>query len=289
MTVGERCPRCGSDALRGGKQDLPGGDTLYDYFCTRCGLLEDRLRSDPDFDAWKRRWQAAALGRRALADAIADDHGRADRYRALLGLAHVRCPGEPDGAGGWSPAALALRGRAELWVFTDDDAVTACQREVGATRLGPIAPPRPFAPLVAMLPPDLPIWINPLDPAGGLVLEGDRRHEARRWADVLVREEAIRAGGAAALYAADDVTVALVDGQLASETDAAGEWIAVFTADDAQTAYLPRVRRGDNVAFLHMSGADLRARLSDLRTTRPRLAGCIINPAGPTALARLPL
>jgi hypothetical protein len=51
------CPRCGSDRVRGGKQDLASGDTLHERYCAACGLHEERLASERDLGAWLARWK----------------------------------------------------------------------------------------------------------------------------------------------------------------------------------------------------------------------------------------
>lgn len=50
------CPRCGSHRVRGGKAGFPDG-ALHDRWCSVCGLLEDRVSTAADFDAWQRRWE----------------------------------------------------------------------------------------------------------------------------------------------------------------------------------------------------------------------------------------
>ena len=57
----ERCPRCKSPEIRGGKQDH-GGDTLCDFFCASCRLFESCLRSDPEFALWRVRWSDPQAG-----------------------------------------------------------------------------------------------------------------------------------------------------------------------------------------------------------------------------------
>jgi hypothetical protein len=249
------------------------------------------LRSEAGFDAWRARWASAeAAARRVLAAAIADDLRAPRHFRALVGLERVRFPGALVDGGGWAPAALRLGPRDELWVFTDDAAVAACRREVGGERLGPIAPPAALAPIVAELPAELgAVWINPFDDAGGLVIEGAQLRELIAWARRVLVEAAARARGAAALVDAGDLALAVVDGQLVTEVDRAGEWLAIFTAPDAQAAFAARVPRGEPIAFVHLRGAELRARVSEIRTDHPRLAGFAINPAGPSAIARVAL
>lgn len=287
----DRCPRCGSHDLRGGKQDLPGGDTLYDFRCNACGLREDHLRSEADFDAWRRRWQSSeAEARRVLTHAVDDGLVTPGQFRALLGLDRVRFTGEQIAPDRWALAALQVGPRAEVWMFTDDDAVAACQRELGDQRIGSLAPAAALPPLVAELTEAVAaLWINPFDREAGLVVEGAQLAELIAWARRVKTELDLRARGPAALIDAADLALAVIHGQVATESDRAGEWLAVFTAPDAQAAFTERVPAGEAIAFVHLRGAELRDRLSEIRTDRPGLTGLAINPAGPSSSLRLAL
>lgn len=280
MTV-DRCPACGNRELRGGKLDLPGGDTLYEFRCPRCGLAEEHLRSERGFDAWRARW-ATSNGRDIVATLVASGLTSATDYRALAGLDSIALTGERAADRSWQPAALDLNGRVELWLFTDEEAIAACRAEVGATRLGSVAPGAPLAPVLATLPALVQaIWLNPFDRASGLIVDGERLEQARQWAQRLVLEAALRDRGAAALSTTVRLTCAVIDGAAATETTADDEWLAVFTAPDAQHAFAATVTAGAAIHFVSGTGVDVLARVPQLRATRPRLVGVIVNPAGP--------
>jgi hypothetical protein len=58
----KRCPVCSNTELRGHKTPVGYADgrevNLYDFYCPRCGTLEERRDDAPDFSAWMRRWTA---------------------------------------------------------------------------------------------------------------------------------------------------------------------------------------------------------------------------------------
>lgn len=60
-----RCPRCGSTDIRGGKLSLerPEGSpfstvALYDFYCRADGFSESMRSDAPKFKAWFASWQA---------------------------------------------------------------------------------------------------------------------------------------------------------------------------------------------------------------------------------------
>lgn len=267
----ERCPRCNSREIRGGKQDQ-GNDTLYDFYCGNCRLFESCLRSSPEFARWRARWSdPGAAIRSNLRAAIA---AAPSAFHRRLAEADVRFTAARDGER-WLPAALEVTGRAELWLFLDDDAVAACRTELGAERLGDVAPAAPIAQTLASLPATIgAVWVNPFDRQPGLVIAGDDLAALRRWGQCVVTERGLRTRGAAALYEAPDVAVGVIEGALATDGDA----VVVLTAPDAEDAYRTHVAAGTQIAFVHQPGADLRDKLRD----RSR---AIVNPAGPGTLS----
>ncbi|MEZ4399305.1 MAG: hypothetical protein R3B06_04755 [Kofleriaceae bacterium] len=288
MSTVDRCPSCGSAEVRGGKLDLPGGDTLYEFACRRCGLAEERLRTEAGFDAWRARW-ATPAGRGVIAQVVASGLATPASYRAVAGLTDVGFTGAPGSDGAWQVAALELDGRVEVWLFTDPAAVAACQAEVGAARLGDVAPPTVLAPVLAGLPPVVDaVWINPFDAAPGLVVAGPTLRELVAWGRRVATERAIRVDGAAGVQAAPDLALAVIDGTAATVTDADGEWLIACTAPDAGLAYAASVAPGTSIAFVHDTGAAVLAKLSEIRTVRPGVVGVMINPAGP-APVRVPI
>lgn len=276
----DRCPACGSADVRGGKLDLPGGDTLYEFRCARCRLGEERLRSEAGFDAWRARW-APPPGREVIALVSESGLTTAAAYRAVASLPAVAHTGARADDGTWQVAAIVVD-RTEVWLFTDDAAVAACQAEVGAARLGDVAPPTALAPLVAGLPAVVDaVWLNPFDTAPGLVVAGPQLAELARWARRVTTERALVTAGATALGAAPELALAVIDGAAATERDVDGEWLVACTAPDAERAYAASVERGTALVFVHGDGAAALARLSEVRTARPQVVGVVVNPAGP--------
>ena len=56
-----RCPVCGNPEIRRGKygvgHDARGVDVnAYDFYCRKCGTLEQKREDDPDFRDWIARW-----------------------------------------------------------------------------------------------------------------------------------------------------------------------------------------------------------------------------------------
>ena len=173
------------------------------------------------------------------------------------------------------PAALEVGGRVELWLFVDDDAVEACRSELGAARVGEVAPVQPIAAVLEALPESVgAVWVDPFDRETGLLIERDELVTLRRWGRRVTIERALRERGAPALYEAADVTVAVIDGALAMDGDA----VVILTAPDAEAAYRTHVSAGTQIAFVHQPGRDLRDKLRDVKRA-------IVNPAGPGTLS----
>jgi hypothetical protein len=183
--------------------------------------------------------------------------------------------------GTWSPEALDIAGRPELWVMLDDAAVAACVDEVGA-RIGTIAPAMAIGAVLAELPAAVTaVWIDPFDPEGGLVIDGDELVALRRTARAIALARGLVARGAATLADADEVLLAVIAGAAVTEPSAAGDRLVVFTTLAAVTAFQAHVPAGTAIAIVHVAGRDLGAHVRAVRATRP-LVGVVVDPAGPS-------
>lgn len=269
--------------------DLPVG-TLYEFTCQRCQLHEDHLNNEPDFGTWKERWEPLRDDTKDLLASVLDGKLPAARlYRRLAEHRSLRFVGEQHG-GTWLPAALQLGDRAELWVFVDDEAVASAVREVGARKLGTIAPPGDLATTFAELPDAIgAVWLDPFDARGGLVIERDDLGELRRWARRVLVERALGRTGLQALRSADELWLPVIDGSAATIAETTGDELVVLTAPDAAERFTATIPAGQPVAFVRTVGRELDARIADVRAARGSLSALAVNPNGPAGPVHIPL
>jgi uncharacterized protein (TIGR02996 family) len=82
--MADACPGCGSDDIFGKKFGF-GDVTVYEFYCKKCELFEDRRSTDPDFAEWWARWRPDADDDESAAEsASGDESDEPPRARDLV-------------------------------------------------------------------------------------------------------------------------------------------------------------------------------------------------------------